>query len=151
MAYPHVISALRAKRAELSGLIDALERQIAQLSADLVHVDGVLRLYQPDRDPTEIKPKQMRGRNRYFDRGNLSRLCREAFRGADGPLSVADLVASVIDAKHFDPRDCVLRDRVDDLVKATLGPMRRTGEVEKIGEGRGMRWKLAERELKLPL
>jgi hypothetical protein len=29
--------------------------------------------------------------------------------------------------------------------------MRRTGEVEKIGEGHGVRWNLAERELKLPL
>jgi hypothetical protein len=57
----------------------------------------------------------MRGRNRYFDRGELSRLCREAFRDAADPLSVADIMASVIAAKHFDPRDHVLRDRVDDL------------------------------------
>ncbi len=151
MVDPHVISALRAKRAELAGLIDALERQVAQLRADLVHGDGVLRLYEPDRDPEEIKPKQFRGRNRYFDRGELSRLCREAFRDADGPLSVADLVASVIATKGFDPGDRVLRDRVDDLVKATLGPMRRTGSVEKIGSGRGVRWKLREPDLGLYL
>jgi hypothetical protein len=149
MADPHVISALRAKRAELAGLIDALERQVGQLRADLIHVDGVLRLYQPERDPEEIKPKQFRGRNRYFDRGELSRLCREAFRDAEGPLSVADIVSSVIASKRFDPGDRVLRDRIDDLVKAALGPMRRTGSVEKIGQGRGVRWKLAEREPEL--
>jgi len=58
MADPHVISALRAKRGEVAGLIFDLERQIAQCRADLVHLDSVLRLYQPERDPTEIRPKR---------------------------------------------------------------------------------------------
>ena len=142
MADPHVISALRAKRAEVAGLIDSLERLLAQHRADLMHLDGVLRLYRPDRDPEAIRPRQVRGRNRYFGRGELSRLCREAFRDAPGPLSVAELVAAVIGAKGFDAGDRVLRDRIDDLVKAALGPMRRSGSVEKIGQGRGVMWKL---------
>ena len=77
MADPHVISALRAKRAEVAGLIDNLERQLAKHRTDLMHLDSVLRLYQPDRDPEAIRPKQVRRRNRYFSRGELSRLCRE--------------------------------------------------------------------------
>jgi hypothetical protein len=141
MADPHVISSLRAKRAELAGLIDALEKQIAQLRADLVHVDGMLRLYQPEHDPTAIRPKQIRGRNRYFAYGELARLCREALRDAS-PLSVADIVGAVIAAKGFDVGDLALRERIDDLVKAALAPMRRAGSVEKIGQGRGVRWKL---------
>jgi hypothetical protein len=139
MADPHVISALRARRAEVAGLIDALERELAQQRADLVHLDSVLRLFQPERDPTEIRPKRSVHRNRYFGRGELSRLCREAFRDTAGPLSVADLVAAVILAKGFDAGDRVLRDRIDDLVKAALGPMSRSGSVEKIGQGRGVR------------
>ena len=55
MADPHVISALREKRALVSGLIEKLERKLEQHRADLTHIDGVLRLFQPDRDPTEIK------------------------------------------------------------------------------------------------
>ena len=105
----------------------------------------------PNATRQHIRPKQVRGRNRYFGQGELSRLCREAFRDAPGPLSVADLVAAVIAAKGFDAGDRMLRDRIDDLVKAALGPMRRVGSVEKIGEGRGVRWKLAEREPGLPL
>jgi hypothetical protein len=125
-------------------MIDGLEKLLAQHRADLLHLDGVLRLYQPERDPTEIRPKQTRGRNRYFGQGELSRLCREAFRDADGPLSVADLTAAVITAKGFNAGDRVLFDRIDDLIKSALGPMRRVGSVDKIGEGRGVRWRLAE-------
>jgi hypothetical protein len=151
MADPHVISALRGKRAEVAGLIDSLERQLAQHRADLMHLDGVLRLFQPERDPAEIRPKQVRGRNRYFGRGELARLCREAFRDADSPLTVADLAASVIAAKGFDAGDAVLRKALGDLVKATLAAMRRRGVVEKIGPGRGVRWKLADRDLILSI
>jgi hypothetical protein len=65
MADPHVISALREKRALVAGLIEKLE----QHRADLTHIDGVLRLFQPDRDPGEIKPKRTYARRtRYFAR-----------------------------------------------------------------------------------
>jgi hypothetical protein len=138
-----VISALRGKRAEVAGLIDSLERQIGQHRADLIHIDGVLRLFQPERDPTEIKTRRAHRRNRYFGRGELARLCLEAFRTATAPLSTPDIVGHVIPAKGFDAGDRALRAAIGDLVKATLGPMRRRGTVEKIGQGRGVRWKLA--------
>jgi hypothetical protein len=146
MADPHVISALRAKRAEVAGLIDSLERQIAQCRANLIHLDAVLRLYQPERDPTEIKPKRSVHRNRYFAQGELARLCLEAFRDAPELLPVPDIVERVIAAKGFDAGDRVLQVGIGELVKATLAPMRRRGTVEKIGKGRGVRWRLAERE-----
>ena len=151
MADPHVISALRGKRAEVAGLIFDLERQIAQHRADLVHLDSVLRLFQPERDPTEIRPKRSVHRNRYFATGELARLCREAFRDAFGPLTTTDIVASVIAAKGFDAGDRTLQTAIGELVKATLAPMARRGVVEKIGQRRDARWKLAERESGLKL
>jgi hypothetical protein len=146
MADPHVISALRARRAEVAGLIDALERELAQQRADLVHLDSVLRLFQPERDPTEIRPKRSVHRNRYFATGELARLCREAFRNTPGPLRRADIVASVIATKGFDAGDRMLQTAIGELVKATLAPMVRRGIVEKIGQRRDARWKLAEGE-----
>jgi hypothetical protein len=148
MADPHVISALRAKRAEVAGLIDNLERQVAQCRANLIHLDAVLRFYQPERDPTEIRPKRSVHRNRYFASGELARLCLEAFRDTAEPLLVPAIVERVIAAKGFDVGDRVLRAAIGELVKATLAPMRRRGTVEKIGKGRGVgvRWKLAESE-----
>jgi hypothetical protein len=51
--WPIHISALREKRALVAGLIEKLERKLEQNRADLTHIDGVLRLFQPDRDPGE--------------------------------------------------------------------------------------------------
>src|SRR3984893_8008767 len=109
MADPHVISALREKRALVAGLIEKLERKLEQQRADLTHIDGVLRLFQPDRDPGDIKPKRAYARRtRYFGKGELPRLCRESLR--DGELQTTDEIAGrVIKVKGFDAADAVLR------------------------------------------
>jgi hypothetical protein len=79
MTDPHVISALREKRALVAGLIEKLEHKLEQQRADLTHIDGVLRLFQPDRDPGDIKPKRTyTRRTRYFARNELARLCMDA-------------------------------------------------------------------------
>jgi hypothetical protein len=84
MADSHVISALREKRAKVSGCIARLERQLDQHRADLSHIDGVLRLFEPDRDLEAIKPKRTCAeRTRYLARNELSRLCRESLRDGE--------------------------------------------------------------------
>jgi hypothetical protein len=74
MVESYVVSALREKRAKVAGCIAPLERQLDQHRADLSHIDGVLRLFEPDRDPEAIKPKRAYRRTRYFARNELSRL-----------------------------------------------------------------------------
>ena len=51
----HVVAALIAKRAELAGVIDQLQRQLDQHRADLTHIDGVLRVLVSDLDPEMIR------------------------------------------------------------------------------------------------
>ena len=144
MADQHVISALREKRALVAGLIEKLERKLEQHRADLTHIDGVLRLFQPDRDPGEIKPKRTYSRRtRYFARNELSRLCMDALRAADGKLITTDeIVGRMIDTKGFDAADVVLRSGIRDQVLTTLRAFRKRGTIEQIGLGRGVRWKL---------
>ncbi len=144
MADPHVISALRAKRAEVAGVVEKLERRLEQHRADLVHLDSVLRLLQPDHDPSEIKPKRAYiRRTRYFAKSELPRLCLAALREAKGLLPTDQIAAVVIATKGFDVGDATLRTAIRDQVIATLRPMRKRGLVEQIGLGRGVRWKLA--------
>ena len=145
MADPHVISALREKRALVAGLIEKLERKLEQHRADLTHLDGVLRLFQPDRDPSEIKPKRPYARRtRYFARNELSRLCMDALRAADGaPLATDAIARRIIEVKGFDVVDAVLRKALGEQALSTLRSFRKRGMVEQIGLGRGVRWKMA--------
>src|SRR6202030_456060 len=145
MADPHVISALREKRAIVAGLIEKLERKLEQHRADLTHIDGVLRLFQPEHDPASIKPKRTYARRtRYFARNELSRLCIGALRTADGSLMTTDEIAGrIIEAKGFDAADAALRKAIGDQVLMLLRSFRKRGTVEQIGLGRGVRWNLA--------
>jgi hypothetical protein len=145
MTDPHIISALREKRALVSGLIEKLERKLEQHRADLTHIDGVLRLFQPDRDPGEIKPKRTYARRtRYFARNELSRLCMDALRTANGALMTTDDIAvRLIEIKGFDAADTVLRKAIGDQALTVMRAFRKRGTVEQIGLGRGVRWKLA--------
>ena len=145
MADPHVISALREKRALIAGLIEKLERKLEQHRADLTHIDGVLRLFQPDRDPGDINPKRTYARRtRYFAHNELSRRCMDALRTADGALMTTDDIAGqIIKAKAFDAADTVLRKAISEQALALLRLFKKRGTVEQIGLGRGVRWKLA--------
>ena len=144
MADPHVITALREKRALVSGLIERLERKLEQHRADLTHIDGVLRLFQPDREPEEIKPRRAYAkRTRYFARNELSRLCSDALREAKDELITTEAIAaSVIDAKGFDSGDRAMQKAIRDQVLTVMRSFRKQSIVEQIGLGRGLRWKL---------
>ena len=143
MADPHVISALREKRAIVAGLIEKLERKLEQHRADLTHIDGVLRLFQPDRDPDEIKSKRTYRRTRYFARNELARLCMDALRDAPGLTTTDEIAAQVIAAKGFETADSSLRAAIRDQLLTVLRAARKRGTVEQMGLGRGVRWKLA--------
>jgi hypothetical protein len=138
-----VVSGLIAKRRELAGIIDQLQRQLDQHRADLTHIDGALRVLASDLDPETIKPKRAYRRNRYFARNELSRLCLGVLRTAAGePLRTDDIAGRVIVTKGFDLSDNILRAAIRDQVGDILKRLHRCGDVQKIGTGRGMRWNL---------
>ena len=93
MDEPHVISALRAKRAELAGEIGAAEKRIAQLRADLVHLDATLRLFDPAADSAAIPARRPYRRRRWFSDGELPRRILDTLRTSPEPLSASAVTA----------------------------------------------------------
>ncbi len=69
MAEPHVIGALRNKRAELAGVVSQLERQLSHQRANLAHLDATLRLFDPTIRLTAIRPRRQYVRNTWFRHG----------------------------------------------------------------------------------
>jgi hypothetical protein len=145
MGDPHVISALREKRARVSAIVAKLERQLDQHRADLAHIHGVLRLFEPDHDPEAIKPKRTYAkRTRYFARNELSRLILGALRDADGkPLSTDEIAGQALAAKGFEAADAIMRAAVRKQALSMLRGYRKRGVVNQTGLGRGVRWKTA--------
>src|ERR1700738_2608669 len=130
MADTHVISSLREKRSLVAGLIEKLERKLEQHRADLTHIDGVLRLFQPDRNPDEIKAKRTYRRSRYFARNELARLCMDVLRDAPGLTTTDEIAAQVIAAKGFETADSTLRASIRDQLLTVLRGARKRGTVE---------------------
>lgn len=140
----HVVSALRKKRAEIAGHVHDLEKKARTYRARLAHIDETIRIFSPDMNPQAIPAKRTYRRARYFSRGEFARLCIDALRKADGPITTAEIVASVIKAKCL-PEGLDLTEKT----LAYLRGKRTTGIVAKSGTTQGVVWMLAGKDASL--
>src|ERR1700722_17907025 len=96
-----VISALIAKRAEIAGHVEHLEKKASRWRARLASIDDAIKIFSPETDPEAIQPKRQYRNSRYFGRGEFARLCLDALRVATEPQTTAQILASVLKAKHL--------------------------------------------------
>lgn len=142
MGEAQVVSALRDKRAELSGLIADLEKRVAQHRADLLHVDAVLHLFAPELEVVSIAPKAVRRRNEWFRPGELSRTVLDVLREAPAPLPVREIAVEVMARRGLDAGDGRTLMLLRKLVQNALA--RQAAElVERVVDGAVVRWRVA--------
>jgi|ERR1017187_4086116 hypothetical protein len=96
MTETHVVSALRAKRAEISGHIHELEKKIGRLRASLLHIDVSLGLFPIGANPDDILPKRPYWPTRYFAACEFSRRRLDTLREATALHLCAVIDAAVI-------------------------------------------------------
>jgi hypothetical protein len=142
MTETHVVSALRKKRSEVAGHVHDLEKKIATWRARLAHIDETIKIFSPETDPEAIPPKRTYRRARYFSRGEFARLCLDALRKSERPLTTAEIVASVIRAKGL-PNN--LSQALTEKTLAYLRTKLATASVVKTGITQGARWAISER------
>jgi hypothetical protein len=135
--------ALQEMRSSIAGRMVDLRRELDKLQADLVHVDSVLRLY--GLEPSEIPTKgRMPKRSTYFGRNELSRRCRDMLR-EKGAIRADDVTVRAMRDKGLDPEgDRKLRADFTRRILVSLHDLMKAGTVEKVGHGRGVRWKVKE-------
>ena len=138
-----IISGLREKRSAVAGQIVDLKREIDKLQADLFHIDAVLRLY--GLEPEEIPTKgRMPKRSAYFGRSEISRRCYDMLR-EKGEVKADDIAVKAMLDKELDPlTERKLRSDFTRRILVTLHDLRKAGTVQRIGQARNVRWKLAE-------
>ena len=99
MADPHVISALKAKRAELSGELISVEKRILQLREDISSLDRTIRVFDPTAELHTIRPILRRKKPTLIPRGQCSRAILDMLRHADDPLTARE-IASQLAARY---------------------------------------------------
>jgi hypothetical protein len=110
------ISALKRKRAVISGELSQAEKRCEAMRLHLVALDHSLRLFGYDGDPVDIKP--VKARRHLFRRGELPRAIMGILRVADGPVKDAELVERVFAMKGWDASNVDLRRTITERVKA---------------------------------
>jgi hypothetical protein len=140
MTNSHVVSALRLKRAEISGHIHDLEKRIARQRANLANLDATIKLFSPGANPDAIAPKRAYRRTRYFARNELSRLTQDALRTASGPLTSGEIAAAVMQANGMAADDAAFKEIVAERALTVLRRLARRGAVVKHGTSRDAKW-----------
>ncbi len=126
MAEPHVIGALRNKRAELAGALRQLEQQLVQHRVSLAHVDATMRLFDPDIRPKDIRPKQLRERNAWFRPGECLRLIYDELREVTQPVTTRVLAERIMRVKAIPAADNDCRERIQKTLLASLNRAKET-------------------------
>jgi hypothetical protein len=143
MTNSHVISALRLKRAEISGHIHDLEKRIARQRANLANLDATIKLFSPGTNPDSVSPKRAYRRSRYFAHNELSRLTQDTLRTASGPLTSAEIADAVMQAKGMPAADAAFKEIVAERALTVLRRLAKRGAVIKSGTSRNAQWALA--------
>jgi hypothetical protein len=138
MAEPHVISALRKKRAELAGEVVTAQLRLGKLRDDLDAVDRTLRVFDPRQHPEKIRPIVKRKGDRMFGYGECTRAILNALRDAPDPMTTADLVERVA-------LDCRIATEAPDVAATLLARIRAAlAKLDKRGllarSGKPVRW-----------
>ena len=128
MTESHVVSALIRKRAELAGQIEHAQTTLRQLIIDLDNLDATLRLFEPDIELAEIKPKPFPPRHAAF-KGEVARVIFSALRQSDRPLSTHELTQMVMAERGLNTADPKLVRTIGKRVGSSLRHHRSKGTV----------------------
>jgi len=140
MTNSHVVSALRLRRADISGHIHDLEKRIARQRASLANLDATIKLFSPGTNPDAIPAKRLYRRTRYFAHNELSRLTQDALRSASGPLTAAGIADAVMQVKGMPLDDAAFKEIVAERVLTVLRRLAKRGDAVKSGISRDAKW-----------
>lgn len=142
MSEPHVVSGLRAKRAEIARRLHAVEDHLKRLRASLAHLDAILPLFEAGDDDPELLKRPLHRRSRYFASGEVLKRVRDALRTATTPMSSVEIADVLMTAKGISKDDPQIRRFIADCTLPVLRRLVKRGVAKKTGEGPTTRWEI---------
>jgi hypothetical protein len=143
MSESHVVSGLKAKRAEIAGHIRELDKQAKAWRVRLSHIDASIKMFAPDADLTAIKPKRTRHKSYYFKHGEQTRMILDTLRERPG-ITATEIATALLTLKGV-PTDPETVGEAKSRALLMLRTLKRAGRVTREGvAGVEPRWALAE-------
>ena len=126
MENEHTINSLICKRAELAGQMEHHQARVRQLVIDLDHLDATLRMFVPDIELEDIKPKPLPPRHAAY-KGEVARVIFEALRETKRPMTGVELTQHVMAERGMNTSDAGLVRTVSKRVGSSLRHHRSKG------------------------
>jgi hypothetical protein len=125
--------------ADLGGQILENRKEAKRLADAMMHVEAVIKIFDPDYSVRRIAPKRRQLTNPWFKRGTLFRAALNVLREATEPLTVAQTAAAVMTAKGIKDATTRQRQGIEAGIRSCLE--KNAGKtVQRAGEGHPMRW-----------
>ena len=135
----YAINALKERRAEIDGEIEAYRRCLEDLTEAIVHLDASIALLDPTYDPASVRPKRLYRRAKLFGGRKLTGLILDALRRAERPLSTQEVVSAIAAEVGGGAGAPLITKRVG----MGLARLARRGAVVRGGERRAAVWRIA--------
>lgn len=99
MAEPHVLTALNAKYARISGELGKLNNRADKLRIDMAHIEATIRLFRADWSGDGVAPIQPMKPSRWHGRGTGLQTALTVMREAGQPMTARQIAEKAL-AKH---------------------------------------------------
>lgn len=132
--------------ADLGGSIQQNKAEGVKLATDMLHVEAVLKMFDPEFNCRAISARRKQSTNPWFKRGTLFREALGILRTATAPMTVTQLGHAVLAAnKLTETATRKQRLGIESGIRAALETHAAKGTVQHVGEGTPKRWMLTPR------
>jgi hypothetical protein len=127
--------------ADIGGQILENRKEAKRLADAMIHVEAVIRIFDPDYSVRGISARRRQRTNPWFKRGTLFREALGVLRTAAAPMTVREITDAVLAAKGVADADKRQRLGVEAGIRSSLED-HADETVERVGAALPKRWRL---------
>lgn len=144
----YTVTALVDRRKEIMREQSWLQREIAATEEALVHIDAVIRLFDPGYDFSQLKAKRPVTEDDVFRPGEVPLLALDFLREHKAPISTIELAQRLLEKKGAPRLSSKRFQSLTSKLHASLQTQFRRGLVEKVGKtrNRAILWELKQNQ-----
>lgn len=141
--HPNLLNGLVRKRAEITGLLGANQREFRQLTTDLDAVDQTIRLFEPGVALSKVRALPVAREHPVAFHGEVTAHVYDMLGEATYPLTAQDIAVELMRRRKIDANDRSTRLLLMRRIGACLRAKRTAGVVRSAPTQSGLGWELS--------